>query len=294
VTRALRTLGLRRLRRRLTPGGVIGAALLALVVACAVAAPVLAPHDPTRQNLRSRDLPPMWMAGGDATFPLGTDQLGRDLLSRLVHGARVSLAVGVLGTLVAVAVGVSVGSVAGFYGGTVDAVISRAIDTFMAIPFILLALAVVAVVGVQRGGDGGITLLVTVLGISGWADFARVARGETLMVRNLPFIESVQALGQRSFWILTRHVLPNIAAPITVLGALQVGTVIIAEASLSFVGLGVQPPGVTWGTMLADGRGYVATAWWLATFPGVAITLTVVASVLLGDWLRDVLDTRSR
>jgi peptide/nickel transport system permease protein len=294
VTRALRTLGLRRLRRRLTPGGVIGAALLALVVACAVAAPVLAPHDPTRQNLRSRDLPPMWMAGGDATFPLGTDQLGRDLLSRLVHGARVSLAVGVLGTLVAVVVGVSVGSVAGFYGGTVDAVISRAIDTFMAIPFILLALAVVAVVGVQRGGDGGITLLVTVLGISGWADFARVARGETLMVRNLPFIESVQALGQRSFWILTRHVLPNIAAPITVLGALQVGTVIIAEASLSFVGLGVQPPGVTWGTMLADGRGYVATAWWLATFPGVAITLTVVASVLLGDWLRDVLDTRSR
>jgi peptide/nickel transport system permease protein len=294
VTRRRRPLDLRRWRRRLTPGGVIGAALLALVVACAVAAPVLAPHDPTRQNLRSRDLPPMWMEGGDAAFPLGTDQLGRDLLSRLVHGARVSLAVGVLGTLVAVVVGVSVGSVAGFYGGTVDAVISRAIDTFMAIPFILLALAVVAVVGVQRGGDGGVTLLVTVLGISGWADFARVARGETLMVRGLPFIESVRALGQRSFWILTRHVLPNIAAPITVLGALQVGTVIIAEASLSFVGLGVQPPGVTWGTMLADGRGYVATAWWLATFPGVAITLTVVASVLLGDWLRDVLDTRSR
>ena len=294
MTRPRRPLDLRRLRRRLTPGGVIGAVLLVLVVTCAVAAPVLAPHDPTRQNLRSRDLPPMWMAGGDASFPLGTDQLGRDLLSRLVHGARVSLAVGVLGTLVAVVVGVSLGAVAGFYGGTVDAVISRAIDTFMAIPFILLALAVVAVVGVQRGGDGGVTLLVTVLGISGWADFARVARGETLMVRNLPFIESVRALGQRSFRILTRHVLPNIAAPITVLGALQVGTVIIAEASLSFVGLGVQPPGVTWGTMLADGRGYVATAWWLATFPGVAITLTVVASVLLGDWLRDVLDTRSR
>jgi peptide/nickel transport system permease protein len=294
MTLARRPLDLRRLRRQLTPGGLIGAALLALVLACAIAAPLLAPHDPARQNLRSRELPPMWMAGGDATFPLGTDQLGRDLLSRLVYGARVSLAVGVLGTLVAVVVGVAVGSIAGFFGGTVDAVISRAIDTFMAIPFILLALAVVAVVGVQRGGDGGVTLLVTVLGVSGWADFARVARGETIVVRGLPFIESVRALGQRSPWILTRHVLPNIAAPIAVLGALQVGTVIIAEASLSFVGLGVQPPGVTWGTMLADGRGYVATAWWLATFPGVAITLTVVASVLLGDWLRDVLDVRSR
>lgn len=236
----------------------------------------------------------MWMAKGDAAFPLGTDQLGRDLLSRLVYGARVSLAVGVLGTLVAVVVGVAVGSVAGFFGGTADAVISRAIDTFMAIPFILLALAVVAVVGVQRGGDGGVTLLVTVLGISGWADFARVARGETIVVRSLPFIESIRALGQRSVWILTRHVIPNIVSPIAVLAALQVGTVIIAEASLSFVGLGVQPPGVTWGTMLADGRGYVATAWWLATFPGVAITLTVVGSVLVGDWLRDILDVKSR
>lgn len=289
-----RGLRLARWRRATTPGGAIGVAIVVLVAACAIGAPWLAPHDPARQNLRSRELPPMWMERGDAAFPLGTDQLGRDLLSRLLHGARVSLTVGVLGTLVAVVVGVSIGAVAGFFGGTTDALISRAIDTFMAVPFILLALAVVAVVGVQRGGDGGVTLLVTVLGITGWADFARVARGETIVVRGLPYIESVRALGQRSLRILTRHVLPNIAAPITVLGALQVGTVIIAEASLSFVGLGVQPPGVTWGTMLADGRAYVATAWWLATFPGVAITLTVVGFVLVGDWLRDALDRRSR
>ena len=277
----------------MTSSGLLGLAIVLTVVVCAVLAPMIAPHDPGQHNLRMRVLPPMWLDGGTATFPLGTDQLGRDVLSRLVHSARVSVIVGTLGTVVALGIGLVLGTVAGYFGGAVDAVISRVLDTFMAIPFIILALAVIAVVGPQRGASG-VVLLVVVLGVSGWADFARVARGETMAARTLLFVESARALGQRAGVILIRHILPNIAAPIIVLGALQVGTVIIAEASLSFLGLGIQPPAVTWGTMLADGRGYVATAWWLATFPGVAITLTVVGSVLLGDWLRDALDARSR
>lgn len=283
---------LRSLRRSATPSGVAGLVIVLLVIVCAILAPVVAPHDPAQHNLRSRQLPPAWLDGGDPAFLLGTDQLGRDVLSRLVHSARVSVIVGTLGTLVALAIGLVLGTVAGFFGGVVDAVISRALDTFMSIPFIILALAVIAVMGPQRG-TSGIVLLVVVLGVSGWADFARVARGETLAARNYLFVEAARALGQRTWVVLVRHVLPTISAPLIVLAALQVGTVIIAEASLSFLGLGVQPPSVTWGTMLADGRGYVATAWWLATFPGVAITLTVVGSVLLGDWLRDALDARS-
>jgi peptide/nickel transport system permease protein len=282
-----------RIARRLTPGGALGLAIVLTVIACAVFAPALAPHEPARHNLRARQLPPMWLDGGRPAHPLGTDQLGRDVLSRIIHSARVSVIVGTLGTLVALAIGVSLGTVAGYFGAATDAVISRALDTFMAVPFIILALAVIAVIGPQRG-PGGVTLLVVVLGISGWADFARVARGETMAAKGLAFVESARALGQSSLVILARHVLPNIAPPIIVLGALQVGTVIIAEASLSFLGLGVQPPSVTWGTMLADGRDYVATSWWLATFPGIAITLTVVGSVLLGDWMRDVLDPRTR
>ncbi len=284
---------LRSTRRSMTSSGLLGLAIVLTVVVCAVLAPTIAPHDPAQHNLRMRVLPPMWLDGGTAAFPLGTDQLGRDVLSRLVHSARVSVIVGTLGTVVALGIGLVLGTVAGYFGGAVDAVISRVLDTFMAIPFIILALAVIAVVGPQRGASG-VVLLVVVLGVSGWADFARVARGETMAARTLLFVESARALGQRAGVILIRHILPNIAAPIIVLGALQVGTVIIAEASLSFLGLGIQPPAVTWGTMLADGRGYVATAWWLATFPGVAITLTVVGSVLLGDWLRDALDARSR
>jgi peptide/nickel transport system permease protein len=283
---------LHRLRRALTPGGLIGLAIVAAVIGCALAAPLLTPHDPARHDLRARQLPPMWLDGGRPDHPLGTDQLGRDVLSRLIHGARVSVVVGTLGTLVALALGLLLGTLAGYFGRAIDAVISRALDTFMSIPFIILAMAVIAVVGPQRG-PGGIALLIAVLGISGWADFARVARAETMATKGLLYVESARALGQGPLRIMLRHVLPNIAAPLIVLGALQVGTVIIAEASLSFLGLGVQPPDVTWGTMLADGRAYVATSWWLATFPGLAITLTVVGGVLLGDWLRDLLDRRT-
>lgn len=283
---------LSNLKRTARPSAILGLGVVLIVTTFALFAPAIAPHDPAQHNLRFRQLPPAWMERGDSRFPLGTDQLGRDVFSRLVHSARVSVIVGTLGTLVSLGLGLFLGAIAGYFGGAWDAAISRMLDTFMSIPFIILALAVIAVIGPQRG-IGGIALLVVVLGISGWADFARVARAETMAARHHLFVEAALALGQRSWRILLHHIFPAIAAPLIVLAALQVGTVIIAEASLSFLGLGVQPPGVTWGTMLADGRGYLASAWWLATFPGIAITLTVVGCVLFGDWLRDALDSRS-
>ena len=272
-----------------SPVGLLGVTLVGAAVLMAVGAPLIAPLSPTEFNFRSRLLPPSWL-GGEPGFFLGTDQLGRDLLSRLIFGARISLLVGVLGVLISLLIGVALGLISGYIGGLVDSFISRVIDTFMAIPFILLALAVVGVVGTSGGNS--LTILVVVLGLTGWVTFARVVRGEVLSVKNLEYVEAANALGQRDFLVIFRHVLPNVTASIIVLATLQIATVIIAESSLSFLGLGVQPPTVTWGIMLADGRDYLATSWWLSTFPGIAITLTTLGMILLGDWLRDVLDPR--
>ncbi len=272
-----------------SPVGLLGVILVGAAVLMAVGAPLIAPLSPMEFNFRSRLLPPSWL-GGEAGFFLGTDQLGRDLLSRLIFGARISLLVGVLGVLISLLIGVTLGLISGYVGGLVDSFISRVIDTFMAIPFILLALAVVGVVGTSGGNS--LTILVVVLGLTGWVTFARVVRGEVLSVKNLEYVEAANALGQRDFLVIFRHVLPNVTASIIVLATLQIATVIIAESSLSFLGLGVQPPTVTWGIMLADGRDHLATSWWLSTFPGIAITLTTLGMILLGDWLRDVLDPR--
>ncbi len=273
-----------------SPVGLLGFVLVAAAVVVALGAPLISPHDPAEFNFRSRLLPPSWL-GGEPAFFLGTDQLGRDLLSRLIYGSRISLLVGVLGVVISLLIGVTLGLVSGYVGGFVDSFISRVIDTFMAIPFILLALAVVGVVGT---GGNSLFILVVVLGITGWVTFARVVRGEVLSVKNLEYVEAAGALGQRNFLIVFRHVLPNVTASIIVLATLQIAIVIIAESSLSFLGLGVQPPTVTWGIMLADGRDYLATSWWLSTFPGIAITLTTLGMILLGDWLRDVLDPRMK
>ncbi len=271
------------------PVGLFGMLLVFGAFAIAIFAPWIAPHDPAEFNLRSRLLPPTWL-GGEAEFLLGTDQLGRDLLSRLIYGSRISLLVGVFGVAVSLVVGVSLGLISGFLGGMVDSVISRIIDTFMAIPFIVLALAVIGVVG-PRGGNS-LVILITVLGLTGWITFARVIRGEVLSVKQLEYVEAAGALGQNKGVILIKHVLPNVTSSIIVLATLQIATVIIAESSLSFLGLGVQPPTITWGIMLADGRDHLATSWWLSTFPGIAITLTSLGMILVGDWLRDVLDPR--
>jgi peptide/nickel transport system permease protein len=273
-----------------SPVGMLGMFLVVITLFCALFAPVLAPQDPALINVRTRFIPPIWSPDGNPDFPLGTDQLGRDLLSRLIFGARVSVIVGVAGVVVSMIIGVLLGLISGFVGGWVDAILSRILDTFMAIPFILLALAVVGILG-PRQGNGLVTLIV-VLGITGWVTFTRVIRGEVLSIKQREYIEAARSIGQRQWKILSRHVLPNVTASIIVLSTLQISTVIIAESSLSFLGLGVQPPTITWGTMLAEGRDHLATSWWLATFPGVAISLTVLGTILLGDWLRDVLDPR--
>lgn len=268
--------------------GLIGMFIVATVVLMAISAPLIAPHDPAKLNVRSRLSPPAWAAEGDPKYLLGTDQLGRDVLSRLIHGSRVSVIVGVLGVAISVVVGVIIGLISGYMGGRIDSLLSRTVDTFMSIPFIILALAAVGFLG------PGLTNLIIVLGLTGWVTFARVVRGEVLLVKRLEYVTAARTVGQSDWRIALFHVLPNVAASIIVLSTLQIATVIIAEASLSFLGMGVQPPTITWGVMLSEGRNHLATSWWLTTFPGVTISLTALGCILMGDWLRDALDPRLR
>jgi peptide/nickel transport system permease protein len=277
----------RLLGRRVTPPALLGALGLAAYLVMALAAPWLSPHAPAEAHLLDRLLPPAFL-GGDPGYLLGTDHLGRDMLSRLLYGSRVALAVGFAGVLLAATIGITLGLVSGYFGGAVDAVIMRLVDTIIAIPNVLLYLTVLGVFG------PGFGVLVGVIGFVNWTTFARVVRAEVLSVRSREYVEAVRALGQRTPRLLLRHVLPNVVGPIIVVATLSVATVIILEASLSFLGLGVQPPTVTWGRMLADGRNYVATAWWLATFPGLFITGLCLSLILVGDWLRDAFDPRLR
>ncbi|MBC8075496.1 MAG: ABC transporter permease [Chloroflexales bacterium] len=280
------SVALRQLGR--SPVGTVGAIVVAAVILAAIFAPWIAPHDPTRLQLGRRFLPPVWLEKGLWSYPLGTDQLGRDVFSRLLYGSRISVIVGVTASIIAGFLGVLIGLVAGFYGGWIDSLLSRVIDTFLAIPFIVLALAVVTVIG------SGLVNLIIVLSVTGWVTYARVVRGEVLSVKQRDYILAAEVLGLRPFIVALRHVMPNVGASVIVLTTLNVGTTIIAETSLSFLGLGVDSRTVTWGTMLADGREHVATSWWLATFPGVAITITVLGIIFLGDWLRDVLDPKMK
>jgi peptide/nickel transport system permease protein len=267
---------------------VVGTTLVLAFVVMAAFAPWVAPHPPNETDLRARQLPPAWIDGGRVEHLLGTDQLGRDLLSRLVYGSRVALLVGLGGVILTAAVGVTLGLLAGYLGGRVDTIISRVIDTLLAIPPVLLYLVALGVFGPS------LTMLIIIIGLVNWTTFARVVRGEVLSVGQREFVEAARANGARAARVMLRHVLPNVTAPILVVATLNVATIILLEASLSFLGFGVQPPTVTWGRMLADGRNYLATAWWLATFPGVAITLLGLGLLFVGDWLRDVLDPRLR
>lgn len=279
-------------RLRKSPTGTLGMVIVVCAVAVALLASVITPHEPEKIDLRNRLAPPLWAEGGNTEYLLGTDTLGRDVLSRIILGTRISLLVGLAGVALAMLTGVFLGVTSGYWGGWLDAIVSRALDTFLSIPFIILALAVIGVLGVKGGNN--VLRLIIVLGLANWVIFTRVVRGEVLAVKSRDYVEAAHAIGQRSGPIMLRYILPNVAASIIVLGALQMSTVIIAEASLSFLGLGVQPPTITWGIMLADGRDHLATSWWLATFPGLAITVTVLGFVLWGDWLRDVLDPRLR
>jgi peptide/nickel transport system permease protein len=263
-----------------------GLGVIAAAVVVAAFAPGLAPSDPVKNRLLDRLTPPMWSEGGSARHPLGTDTLGRDVLSRLLHGARISLIVGLAAVLVAGVVGVGLGLVAGYRGGWADDLLMRLGDIQLAFPVLLLGVAVIAVLGAS------LLNMILVLGASGWVTYARIARGETLSLKERDFVAAARALGAPARHVVARHLLPNILPPLMVVTTFSVARTIIAEASLSFLGLGLPPPTPSWGAMLDEGRNYITTGWWLALFPGLAILVLVLAINLCGDWLRDALDPR--
>ncbi|HYB69284.1 MAG TPA: ABC transporter permease [Candidatus Bathyarchaeia archaeon] len=269
-----------------TRAGAIGLAIVVLDLVVALFAPALAPHDPLDQDVTRRLLPPAWLAGGGRGHLLGTDQLGRDILSRIIHGSRVSLVIGFLSVGVSLPVGVALGLFAGYWSGRFDDVTLRIADVQLAFPFILLAITIAGVLGPSPRN------VVLILAVGGWVVYARLARSQVLSLREKEFIEAARSLGGGTGRILLRHVLPNVVSPIIVVATFAVAQMILLESSLSFLGLGVQPPTPSWGAMLNDGRAYITVAWWLTTFPGVAIMLTVLGINFVGDWLRDLLDPR--
>jgi peptide/nickel transport system permease protein len=275
-----------RPRRRVSFRAVFGLSVLLVMAGTAVFAPQLAPWDPGRQMLLKRLRPPMWQERGLREHPLGTDHLGRDILSRILYGGRISLGVGLTAVTLSALIGVTLGLLAGFFGGRADAFIMRVVDVFLAIPYILLAMGVVFALGPS------LLNVILVMAVTRWVQFARIVRADVLSLREREFVAGARARGNRPLRLLLYHVLPNALTPIIVVATLELAFMIIYESALSFLGLGVQPPTPTWGWMLADGRNYLATAWWLATLPGLAIMLTVLAVNLLGDWLRDTLDPR--
>ena len=266
----------------------ISLGIIAAFVLVAILAPLLSPADPHDQSLRNRFKPPVWEEGGSWKYPLGTDRLGRDMLSRIIWGSRVSLAAGVITVLLASAFGAAVGLVAGYYGGRVDAALMRITDATMSFPVILLALILAVTVGPS------FTNVVVAIAVILWARYARVIRGQVLTLMQLDFIAQARVAGAGAGRIITRHLFPNTLNTLVVLVTLQIGYVIIVEASLSFLGAGIPPPTPAWGSMIAEGREFVTSAWWVSMFPGLAILLVVLAFNLLGDWLRDTFDPKLR
>jgi peptide/nickel transport system permease protein len=262
--------------------------LLTLLVICGVFAPFVAPHDPIESDLRARRTPPIWAEGGSSRYILGTDQQGRDLLSRVIYGARISLIVALTVLGLAGVGGVTLGLVAGYFGRWVDEAIMRLMDLQLAIPFILIALVVVIVVGQS------FTVIIGLLAINAWSGYARLVRAETLQLKTMDYVALAKVSGASTFRILYRHIFPGVVNTVLVVATLQVGGLILAESILSFLGAGIPPPTPAWGLMVSDGRTYLSSAWWIAFFPGVAIFLTVFAFNFLGDWLRDKLDPRLR
>lgn len=266
---------------------ILAMVILICVVVAAVAGPEIAPQDPNRQNIIMRMKPPMTVDRRSGTHILGTDTLGRDVLSRLIYGARISLGVGLSSVLIGGTLGTALGLIAGYFGGRTDSIIMRLADIQLAFPFILLAIIFLIALG------SGVANLVLVLGVGQWVTYARMARGATMSEREKEYVEAARALGAGNASILARTVLPNILAPLTVVASFNVASVILSEASLSFLGLGVPPTIPTWGAMLAESRDQLlAGRWYLAIFPGLAIMLTVLSCNILGDWLRDFLDPR--
>jgi peptide/nickel transport system permease protein len=275
---------LKRLIRRRT--ALFGLGVVVVVLLAAAFAVWLTPFDPLEQDINQRLKAPGWQNAAGQMHPLGTDHLGRDILARVLFGARIALVVGLSAVLVSGVLGMMIGLVAGYFGGKMDDFLMRLADIQLAFPFILLAIAVIGVLGPSLRN------IIIVIGVSSWVVYARVVRGEVLSIRERDFVQAAIALGSRDGRILIHHILPNAFTPWLVVATLDMARVIVIESALSFLGLGVQPPTPTWGGMLADGRVYLSTAWWLATFPGLAILVTVLGINLLGDGLRDTLDPR--
>jgi peptide/nickel transport system permease protein len=284
-TRSRRRLALELLTA--SRGGAFGLLLVLGVVLLALLAPLIAPFDPTRQELSLALKPPVWL-GGPPGLWLGADNLGRDIFSRIVYGSRVSLIIGLSAVAIGGTLGAALGMAAGYHGGWVETAIMRLADFQLSVPFIVLAIAVLGVL------QPSLMNLVLVLGITGWVSYARVARSEVLSLREREFVLAARAVGATGPRIVLRHILPNVTASLVVIATLEVARMIISEAALSFLGLGVPPSTPSWGSMVADGRNYLETGWWIAAFPGLAIVLTVLGINLFGDWLRDSLDPRLR
>jgi len=274
--------------RRTARLAMAGFAFVLLLGAVAMAAPWLAPHDPTRQSLRDRLAPPTLEAPDGRARLLGTDHLGRDVLSRVIYGARVSLVVGLSAVVVGGAFGATLGIAAGFRGGFADSVIMTLADAQLAFPFILLAIGIIAVLGPS------FPTLIVVIGLSGWVSYARILRSQVLVLRSREFVDAIHALGGSVARVIARHILPNVLSSLVVIATLELARAIVLEATLSFLGLGIQPPTPSWGGMIHEGREYLDTAWWISTFPGVVLMLASLVVSRTGDWLRDLLDPTLR
>lgn len=262
--------------------------VMTVMVICAVFAPIVSPHDPLESTLRSRNLPPVWQEGGNFSNFLGADTIGRDLLSRLIHGARVSLIVMSVALISGTIIGTAVGLIAGYVGGVIDEVIMRIVDIWFGLPFILVALVIAVVIGPS------LTTMMGLLALFTWPGFVRNVRAEVLTLKSRDFVSLALVAGAPTHRILIKHMLPSVMNTVLVIASLRAGQLILAEAFLSFLGAGIPPPTPTWGAMIADGRNYLRDAWWISFFPGLAIALTVMSLNFFGDWMRDKFDPRLR
>jgi peptide/nickel transport system permease protein len=268
------------------PVAMLGGIIVLVIILSALFAPQITTHDPELGNLRNRLFPPAWEEGGQPDFLLGTDAQGRDVLTRIIYGARISLLVGVLTVAISLVVGTTLGALAGYYRGRFDTIISRFADLLMAFPFLIFAIAMMAFIG---PGFGNLILALT---FKGWVEFFRLVRGEMMAEKTREYVEAARALGRSHSSIIVAEILPNITQSVFVIGTLRMGFFIVTEASLSFLGLGIQPPTPAWGSMVAAGRDVMLSAWWVSTLPGLAIVLLVLSLNIFGEGLRDILDPR--
>ncbi len=276
------------LRRIIRTWPLVPTFLIALLLIAAIFAELLTPYNPEKDDLISRNIPPMWQEGGSSEHILGTDPLGRDMLTRIIHGARISLLIATIVLSIGTVIGLLVGLAAGYLGGTLDEILMRIVDFTFAVPFILVALVTVIVYGQS------FTLVIILLTIFSWNGVARQARAETLSLKTLDYVAASLVAGASMWRIMYRHVLPGLINTVIVVTTLRLGSLILTEASLSFLGVGIPPPTPAWGVMVAEGRNYIYTEWWISFFPGLAIMLTVLAFNFLGDWFRDRFDPRLR